>query len=87
MEIKKAIEVLSNAKYADEFQGDEELTEATIMARNALEYRLPKRPIETKEIAGHKPFCCPTCKTVVFSSAFCNCCGQAIDNTILKGKR
>ena len=54
MEIKKAIEVLSNAKYADEFQGDEELTEATIMARNALEYRLPKRPIETKEIAGHR---------------------------------
>ena len=74
MKIDEAIELLSNATYSDEWQGNEELTTANSMAINALGKQIAQQPI----VRGLGQRYCPTCKCGGANDLYCSKCGQKL---------
>ena len=76
---EEAIELLVNATYSDEWQGNEQLTEANLMAIKALQAEPAKHGKWEIDEYGihHCPFCYAINNTVYKS--FCPNCGAKMD--------
>lgn len=78
---KEAIQLLVNATYSEEWQGNEQLTKAHHMAIDALERQVPRAPYDCRTSGGQKGHMCPACHRILTLGypQYCDCCGQAID--------
>lgn len=92
MTIQEAIELLVNATYSEEWQGNEDLQTAHNMAIEALHRENPKNPIiniiadsygtrRLNEMWSEDSWLCPVCHRYVgdvFDELYCSKCGQKI---------
>lgn len=92
MTIQEAIELLVNATYSDEWQGNEQLTKANLMAIEALQREIPKNPVvnyvadsdgarRLEDVWAEDSLLCPVCHTYfgeVFDEGYCRKCGQKL---------
>lgn len=80
MTIERAIEIL-NPEHREWYARLETVEEACRMGMQALEIRLPQKPIIkiTGSTGWNTTTFCPSCKSEVLNDKFCRHCGQALD--------
>lgn len=89
MTYEKALKLLNDMQFKDEYQGKDEYTDMLLACKQALDKQIPKKTIcEVVEIQseGQQGYIrylkCPNCKRNIDEENtvdFCTCCGQALD--------
>lgn len=72
---QKALELLNNIEFAEQYQGKDQYTDMLLMCKSALEKQIPEKPIlkEAKCFDGSTAdfvFVCPICNRTIFSDPF-----------------
>lgn len=89
MTYKKALELLNDMQFKDEYQGKDEYTDMLLVCKQTLEKQTPKNPIivikeiQTEEQKGLIRYLkCPYCQFGIddeHTVSYCTYCGQALD--------
>lgn len=78
---ERAIEIL-NPEHREYYPSIEPVIEACRMGMEALEYRIPKKPIEKATKCFFADIKCPNCNALIArNQKFCKDCGQALDRS------
>ena len=84
----KALELLNDMEFAEQYQGKEEYTDMLLLCKNALEKQIPKKPKGVIDpIFRDVTTACPSCYNSNLANSFvrervydyCPNCGQALD--------
>lgn len=86
MTYEKALKLLNDMQFKDEYQGKDEYMDMLLACKQALDKQIPKKPLE-QEVIGvsmtgykYRGYCSRCALTVSqYRGNYCPNCGQALD--------